>query len=325
MRTRERSAHRVVWGVAVIVALLITACGGTSPSTSSASPTVAASVSAGLTASGVRQLTKDAALAAKVPEQYRSKGEITVAVTVFPPFEVYSANNEITGADPDLYAALGKVLDLKFKFVDTKFSSIIPGIQSGRYDLSSPLGDFVERQEIVGFVDYSKGGSSALVSAAGSFKPHTVMDLCGHTIGIEAGSAEQNVTQAISDMCTKAGKSALIVNNYPDVAAASLAVKSGRADALLTDSAANGYHAKQSNGEFASMGLSGGETIPGWGATFGIVFPKDSALGDALLGALHKAVEAGVYDQIFEKWGLQDNRIPPDQMKINGSTAHQKK
>lgn len=322
MRARQR-ARGSFWSAIVAVVLIATAaCGG---GAANPSPSIVGSASAAPSASATRSLGKDDALAAKVPAQYRSKGEVVVAVTVFPPFEVYGANNEVTGADPDLYAAIGKVLDLKFKFVDTKFSSIIPGIQSGRYDLSSPLGDFVERQEIVGFVDYSKGGSSALVNAGGSFQPHTVMDLCGHSVGIEAGSAEQNVTRAISEMCTKAGKSALTVNNYPDVAAASLAVKSGRADALLTDSAANGYHAKLSNGEFASNGLSGGESIPGWGATFGIVFPKDSPLGDALLGALKKIVAAGVYDQIFQSWGLQDNRIPLEQMKINGSTAYQKK
>jgi polar amino acid transport system substrate-binding protein len=186
------------------------------------------------------------------------------------------------------------------------------------------LGDFVERQDVVSFVDYARGGSSVLVKGGGSFMPHDVSDLCGHTIGIETGSAEDNVTQVISQQCQQAGKPALTVNTYPDVAAATLAVSSGRADGLLTDSAANGYAAKQSGGQFVSAPLSGGESIPGFGATFGIVFQKDSGLGTPLLGALQKLVASGVYARIFEQWGLQDNEIPPDQMKINGSTAHQK-
>lgn len=243
---------------------------------------------------------------------------------MFPSFEIFGPNNEIQGADPDLYQALGQVLGLKFNIINTQFSTIIPGIQAGRFDLSSPLGDFVERQDVVSFVDYARGGSSVLVKGGSSFQPHDVSDLCGHTIGIETGSAEDTVTQVISQRCQQAGKPALTVNTYPDVAAATLAVSSGRADGLLTDSAANGYAAKQSGGQFVSEPLTGGDAIPGFGATFGIVFQKDSGLGEPLLGALQKLVANGTYARIFEQWGLQDNELPADQMKINGCTAHQK-
>lgn len=284
----------------------------------SASP---AAASASPVAGGV---ARDDTLAQQVPQQYRSKGELTVATTVFPSFEIFGANNEIQGADPDLYQALGQVLGLKFNVTNTQFSTIIPGIQAGRFDLASPLGDFVERQDIVTFVDYSRGGSSVLVKAGSSFQPKDVSDLCGHSIGIETGSAEDNVTQVISQQCQQAGKPALTVNTYPDVAAATLAVSSGRADGLLTDSAANGYAAKQSGGQFVSAPLTGGESIPGFGATFGFVLQKDSGLAAPLLGALQKLVAAGVYDRVFQQWGLQDNELPPAQMKINGSTAHQK-
>jgi ABC-type amino acid transport substrate-binding protein len=65
--------------------------------------------------------------------------------------------------------------------------------------------------------------------------------------------------------------------------------------------------------------------LPGFGATFGIVFQKDSGLGAPLLGALQKLVAAGVYDRIFDQWGLQDNKLPPSEMKINGSRARQKR
>jgi polar amino acid transport system substrate-binding protein len=274
-----------------------------------ASPAAAAAASPS-PAAAAAGVARDDTLAQQVPQQYRAKGELTVDVTVFPSFEIFGPNNEIQGADPDLYQALGQVLGLRFNLINTQFASIIPGIQAGRFDLSSPLGDFVERQEVVSFVDYSRGGSSMLVKAGGSFQPHDVSDLCGHTVGIETGTAEDTVTQMISEQCQQAGKTGLTVNTYPDVAAATLAVSSGRADGLLTDSAANGYTAKQSGGQFASMPLSGGESLPGFGATFGIVFQKDSGLGAPLLGALQKLVAAGVYDRIFDQWGLQDNKPP---------------
>lgn len=257
-----------------------------------------------------------------VPASLKGK-TLTVAVTVFSPFELYNSSNKLDGADIDLYRALGKVLDVTFQPRVVDFDAIIPGIQAGRYQASSPVGDFVERQKIVTLVDYSRGSSSLLVSGKSSYRPTSVMDLCGHSIGIEKGSAEVGVTGALNSRCSAAGESKLDIHLYPNVSAANLAVQSGRVDGVLTDSAPNGYTAKQSHGTFVNQLLSGGSDIKGWGATFGIAVAKNSPLAEPLVAALKELIANGTYDQIFKKWGMTGNEIPASKVTIDGSTAHQ--
>ncbi len=52
----------------------------------------------------------------------------------YPPFEYYDAENNIVGADPELAASIGKSLDRKVEFIDTKFLSLINGLNAGKYD-----------------------------------------------------------------------------------------------------------------------------------------------------------------------------------------------
>lgn len=256
-----------------------------------------------------------------VPATFRGK-TLTVAVTVFSPFELYDSNNKLAGADVDLYRALGKVLGVDFKLQVADFDGIIPGIQAGRYAASSPLGDFVERQKIITLVDYARGSSSLLVSGKSSYRPTNVSDLCGHSIGIEKGSAEVGVTGTLNDRCRSSGKQKIDIHLYPNVSAANLAVQSGRIDGVLTDSAPNGYTAKQSHGTFVNVPLSGGDAIKGWGATFGIAVAKGSPLARPLEAAVKELITNGTYNAIYKQWGMTGNELPAGKVAINGSTAH---
>lgn len=268
--------------------------------------------------------TGPVASAAPVAVPANVKGTtLTVAVTVFSPYELYDANNNLAGADIDLYQALGRVLGVTFvpKVVD--FDGIVPGIEAGRYQAASPLGDFVERQQVMDLVDYSQGSSSLLVSGKSDYRPTDVSDLCGHSIGIEKGSAEVGVTGTLNTRCSAAGKPAIDLHLYPNVSAADLAVQSGRVDGVLTDSAPNGYTAKQSGGMFVNAPLRGGSDIAGWGATFGIAVAKGSPLAKPIELALKELIANGTYGQIYRKWGIPDNEIPATKVAIDGSTAHQ--
>lgn len=64
-----------------------------------------------------------------VQAQEQSPLKIGMEIT-YPPFESYDAENNIVGADPELAASMGKSLDRKVEFIDTKFLSLINGIRS---------------------------------------------------------------------------------------------------------------------------------------------------------------------------------------------------
>jgi polar amino acid transport system substrate-binding protein len=315
--------HRQTWrrpgslllgtSAACLAVGLVAGCAA-SPSTSSASGDTSSPATA--------QVAAAAPLAQDVPAAWRGK-TLTVAVTVFPPYEALS-DGAITGLDPDLYQALGEELGVKFHIVQTTFDSIIPGLQSGRYQVASPMGDFVERQQVLDMADYAEGSSSLLVPASATFRPTNVMQLCGQTIGIEAGSAEVGVTATLNQDCRAAGKPAATVRTFPDVSSASVAATSGQIRGVLTDAAANAYAAQQAKGTFDNLALSGGSGIPGWGATFAMGTPKGSGLAAALVAGLKQLAANGTYKKIFTHYGLLSlEAIPASDFKVDGSTAHE--
>jgi polar amino acid transport system substrate-binding protein len=308
---RRRRPVTVMWRAgALAFAGLVALAGCGSPGTSSAP-------------SAQPGTARAATLAKLVPAAHRGS-TVKAALNVYQPYEIYSNNAAIfTGIDPELYQAMGRLLGITFQIHNVPFNEVIPGIQAGRYQVSSPLGDFVQRQQVVTFVDYARGASSLLVSSSSAFRPSTVMDLCGHSIGIETGTAETTVTQDISSMCTKAGKGPLAVHEYTDESSITLALASGRLDGGLSDAAPNSYTAKESGGQFINRPLSGGTGIPGWGATFGIAVPKDSWLAPAMLAAMRELRSDGTYSRIFSQWDLSLEMLPASAMKINGSNQQE--
>jgi polar amino acid transport system substrate-binding protein len=302
---------------ACLAAGVVAGCG------SGSSPSSGSSNSSGSAASPTSaKVTAGAPLAQDMPAAWRGK-TLTVAVTVFPPYEVLSSD-QITGLDPDIYQALGRELGVRFHIVQTAFDSIIPGLQAGRYQVASPMGDFVERQRVLDMADYAVGSSSLLVPSSATFRPKTVMELCGQAIGIESGSAETGVASVLNQRCKAAGKPAVTIRTFPDVSSATVAATSGQIRGVLTDAAANAYAAQQAKGSFDNLRLSGGSDIPGWGATFAMGTPKGSGLAAALVAGLKQLAANGTYKKIFSKYGLLSlEAIPASDFKIDGSTAHE--
>jgi polar amino acid transport system substrate-binding protein len=320
---RQASRHplSLVLGAtaACLAAGLLAGCG--SSSSSSSGGTASSATTSGTSSAAPAKVTADAPLAHAVPAAWRGK-TLTVAVTVFPPYEILSGSR-IIGLDPDLYQALGQELGVRVRIAQTTFDSIIPGLQSGRYQVASPMGDFVERQQVLDMADYAEGSSSLLVASSATFRPTNVMQLCGQPVGIEAGSAETGVTAVLNQRCHAAGKSAVSIRTFPDVSAATVAASSGQIRGVLSDAAANGYAAREAGGTFDNLLLSGGSGIPGWGATFAMGTPKGSGLAAALVAGLKQLAANGTYKKVFTQWGLTFEMIPASDFKVDGSTAHE--
>lgn len=301
----RRSAPRLLSlvGIAFTGVLALSACGSKSSGSTAASSD-----------------TKDSKLAAMVPAQIRSKGTIVAAMSVDAPY-VNIESSKITGVMPDLYQAIGAKLGLKVQFVQTKFDAVVPGIQAGRFDVSAPLGDFVERQQQMDFADFAQSQVTALVKASGQFKPTSASDLCGHTAGVENGANTQLVIQDINKTCS----TPIATKTFPDLNAANLALDSGRIDVVVAPAAPNGYAAKQSSGKFVNEKIDGADKLASGTATYGIVSKKGSGLAQAFTAALIELQKSGEYDKIFKNWGLEQSEIPADMLKVNGSTQSQKK
>jgi len=292
-----------------IPALAILALAGCGSSNSSSTSSTASSVKPGTN-------TVDATIAGQVPSAIKSKGTLTVASEAqYAPNEFIAPDGHtIVGMDADLTTALGEVMGLKVKLINSNFETIIPGLAAGRYDIgASSFTDTKEREKTVDFVDYFNAGISFYAKAAANPGVTGLADLCGKTVAVEKGTVEQEESQAQSKKCSKEGKKGVNVLTYPGQDAVNLAISSGRAEVGLADSPVVAYQIKQANGQFKLVGKTYAF------APYGLAIPRSSGMTKPIAAALAKLIENGTYTRILQKWGLQAGAISTP--KINGATS----
>ncbi|MDQ1680707.1 MAG: polar amino acid transport system substrate-binding protein [Frankiaceae bacterium] len=298
---------------AATLALAVTACGAKTTNTGSTNPTSGGTASSSPSASGGKTDNAAAAKAA-LPKAIKDKGTITVASDeTYPPIESVKGTTAV-GLDPDLAAAMGAVLGVKFKFVNSGFDGIVPAVKGHRYDIAmSAMSDTKVRQQVVNFVDYFSAGTSVIV-AKGNPKGIKGLDatMCGLTVAAEKGTVQIDEAKAQSKKCP-AGKP-ITVNAFPDQTGVESALQAGRADAVLSDSPVNALLVSTSGGKF--------EAVPGAlydSGPYGIAVPKDSPdLQKALQLALQAVIDSGQYKTILAKWKLSDGAIKT--VTINAGT-----
>jgi len=261
----------------------------------------------------VSSVQTDAAIAAMLPPQIAAKGGITASINAdVAPLKFVDPSGKVSGLNPELLRAAARVLGTKIDFVQGSFEAQVPGLQSSRYDLIASIGDLVERQKDIDFIDYLQAGTAILTSKTFGQDKVTPDQLCGFSIGYGRGSVQQGYLEKAASACAAAGKPNLRVNGYQDSGAGILSVKSGQADGYWGDTAQMAYNVKNDPALFkivyqAPVGV------------YGIGIRKDNApLRDALRAALAKLVNAGTYDKLLAQWGLSDSSVPG--LPLNSST-----
>ncbi len=313
-RELQKAAVAIVIGA---VAVLGAAC-----SSNSSSPTTTAGSSSTTTASPSLPTTviptqpTDASLAASVPSSVKSNGTLTIALdATYAPDEFIAPNGStIVGMDADLATAISQVLGLKPKLINATFDTIIPGIQSGKYDMgASSFTDTIARQKVVDFVDYFTAGEGFYVKTGSSLAFNGLTSLCGHTVSVESGTTEQTDAQNEAKACTSAGKSTVHVLAFGNQSEANVAVSSGRADVGFADSQVAGYIVASSNGVFQNSGTAF-EVAP-----YGLALPKGNGMATPVQGAVNLLISNGVYKKILTKWGVQSGAVTHS--VVNGATS----
>jgi polar amino acid transport system substrate-binding protein len=259
----------------------------------------------------------DKKAAALVPSAIAKKGTVTVAAdaTYAPNEFIASDGHTVIGMDADLANAIFPLLGLKAKLVNATFSTIIPGLTSGKFDIGmSSFTDTKAREAQVNFVDYFEAGTSFFEKAAGGPKVSGLSSICGLKVSVESGTTEQSDATGQEKKCTAAKKSPDKVLTFSTQAEANLALSSGRAQVSMADSPVAAYQVKQSSGEFKLVGQSYGV------APYGIAVPKaDGTLDKAMLAALKDLVSDGKYAAILKKWGVQSGADAHP--VLNGATS----
>jgi polar amino acid transport system substrate-binding protein len=238
-----------------------------------------------------------------LPAQVRDSGKLKVATSLtWAPFAYKSEDDDAVGIDVGLMKLLASKLGLDPVIDDIKFPAIVPGVTTGRYDVGLNGIDITEeRLKVVDMVPYFTSGSAVLVKkGATNLDPN---NLCGVTLAVTQGSAQEQMIDSLSQKCVAAGKKEIAQEMYPDTAATLLAVANGRGDGFLTATPQGAYVEKTDT----KLAMVPGEVKDLPRSVTGFAISKgNEAMHKALTLAMESAIKDGSYHKLLEEYGVGD-------------------
>lgn len=237
-----------------------------------------------------------------VPDEFKDAPIKNAIYNVYPPQE-FMENGKLVGIQPDLVAAMAEVMDAEFDNASIgSFDTLIPGVVSGRYDMSSAdFGVTEERLQEVDFVTQFKLGTAFAVKEGSGITITEATDLCGHSVGVQSGSYFIDQVKQADAQCAKAGSEPIDLKTFPDDGARVLALTNGRIDVTATAEDAMAYAIDSESLPFELQEFVYDPLEQG------MVVADGSDLGPALQAAMQELVSNGTYAKILEKWGITES------------------
>ena len=171
---------------------------------------------------------------AKTEETASASGKLTMATeATFPPYEYYDGD-AIVGIDVEVAQAIADKLGMELEVTDIAFDSIIPGVQTGKYDMGmAGMTVTDERKEQVNFSDsYATGVQVVIVKddSAITSVDDLFADGANTVVGTQAGTT--GFIYATSDI-EDAGLGT--VKSFGKTTDAVEALKNGQVDCVILD------------------------------------------------------------------------------------------
>lgn len=232
------------------------------------------------------------------------------------PLGVLASDDDDTriGVEADFAQLIADGLGLEYRQAVTSWADWPLGIQSGKYDLvTSNVTVTEERKEVYDFATYRKDLLAFYVKSDSDIESiEESADVSGLKIIVSSGTNQEQVLLAWNEELEEAGEEPAELVYYDDDSAATLAIQSGRADATLGPNPTGSFKSA-ATGETKLVGTLNG----GWPQTADIAAGtlKDNGLIEPVAIVLNEAIENGEYDQILERWGLEDEAV--DESLIN--------
>jgi polar amino acid transport system substrate-binding protein len=282
-------------GLGLCLALVMAACGddgteGGGTATTAAAPAV------------------DQALAAKVPDAVKADGKIVIGTdSSYPPNEFLDSDGKtVIGWDVDLFNAIAAKLGLKTEWQSAVFDAIIPGIESGKYEMGvSSFFITDERKKQVDMASYYSVGTQWLTKKGNpsGIQPDAA---CGKKVAVQTNTAQDtdDVSSKRQQACKSAGKPAITIDRYQRQDQATASVVSGKDDATLADFPVMAYAVTQTNGQLELLGDVYDTYF------YGSVIKKGQAeFAQAVADAVKALIADGTYNTILTKWSVQAGAI----------------
>ena len=243
----------------------------------------------------------------RLPQWVLDRGILRVgAEASYPPITSFGADGHtIIGMEPDLAVEIGRVLGVRFQFVQTDFTELLGDVADGEVDLAmSAMTDTSGRAKAVDFVNYFSAGTSIVVQRGNPAGVTVIKDLCGKVAAVQSGTTQVDLLARTQKNC---GAQPIIVKSYPTNSDALVQLRTGRVAAVLNDFPPAAFLVNdprtRSNYQLASTT----QYEPG---LYGIVVAKGQpGLRDSVRGACEELLRSGVYDDVLARWGVVDGAV----------------
>ncbi|MEE1503138.1 MAG: transporter substrate-binding domain-containing protein [Acutalibacteraceae bacterium] len=205
----------------------------------------------------------------------------------FPPYE-YVEDGKIVGIDAEIAALIADKLGMELEIVDVAFDSIIPGVQSGKYDMGmAGLTVNDERLEKVNFsTSYATGIQAVIVKNGSDIK--SIDDLAGKKIGVQ--------TSTTGDIYATGDYGEDAITRYDNGAVAVQALLADKVDCVIIDNEPAKSYVAANDGLKV---LDTEYTVEDYAICFA---KEDTELKDKVDGALKELIADGSVKEVIEKY-----------------------
>lgn len=256
--------------------------------------------------------TPDAAAVKLIPGDFRfvEKGVLTVGIAVaVPPISVYATDAKtVVGADPDLAQLVADELGLKLKLVPLAWADWPLAVASGKVDaVLSNVTVTEARKQKFDFSTYRRDVLGIYVAQNSPIKQiREPKDIAGLRVIGDSGTNQEKILLAWDKDNVAHGLKPIHVLYYDDPSVRTLALASGRADAIFSVNAPLAYQVSQ-GAKIRLVGTVSG----GWPRTaeVAVTTRKGSGLAVPVTYAINDLIRNGKYRQLLDRWNLGSEAI----------------
>ncbi|QSN64362.1 transporter substrate-binding domain-containing protein [Caballeronia sp. M1242] len=227
----------------------------------------------------------------------KKQGELSVGTEMqFAPFD-FIENGQQAGFNKDLFAAVGKIMGVKVRFIDLPWDSVLPGLDAGKFDMvAGPLTVTKARMERYAFTSPIADATDALLKRAKDASITKSADIAGKTVGAQKSSAQNAQLKSYAETL----KPGVTVREYVDNNQAYADLAAGRLNAVANSLTNIAYVAKQRPNVFAVVQPAFGSAV-----YFAYCMRKDAdsqSLNAAFNDALATLGKNGELASLQKKW-----------------------
>ena len=147
----------------------------------------------------------------------------------YPPYEFLDSTGEMKGFDIDVTKAICNEINAKCTVTNQPFDSLIASLKMGKFDaIIGALAVTDARKQQVDFTNIYYNNTVSVVAKKGALNSLAKEDVMGKVIGAQAGTTFENYLADVYGEFIK-------VNTYTSIENAFMDLKSGRIDALITE------------------------------------------------------------------------------------------